>query len=146
MPRTPIDLTPAGPDWQDWYLGPYGRANSYRLITPTGEILTPREIAAARRDALNYGYLESRYRAVQHELERLKEWCSQDNADHIRAVFALIETILPESTHGSGNRHRHGNGLRNFDHSIAPAGNAAMTAADNPSPQRSGIVSKEENE
>jgi hypothetical protein len=99
MRRSRIDLTPAGPDWADWTFGPYGNCRSFRLITPTGEALSAPEVAALRREALDYSYLVGRTRALELEVTRLKNWCSPDDAQVIRSAFALIQSILPDPMH-----------------------------------------------
>jgi len=93
--RRPIDLSPAGPDWLEWSLSPYGRATSFRLITPSGEALTASEIAAARADALDYGYAISRARALEDELSRVRGWCTSLDAERIREALRIIEAALP---------------------------------------------------
>lgn len=98
MRRRQIDLTGAGPDWQEWRLGPYGKARNFRLITPTGEALTPQEIAAVRVESRDYGYVVAQMRTMERDMAQLQQWCNGHQADLIRQAFAIIEAALPAAS------------------------------------------------
>lgn len=66
MHGSTLDLSKAGPDWTGWTFGPYGRAASYRLVTPNGEALAACEIASARADRRDISYLQMRVRQLSH--------------------------------------------------------------------------------
>lgn len=93
--RAPIDLTAAGPDWEDWSLAPYGRATSYRLTTPTGESLTAGEIAVARENDIDRSYLLSQSRMLDAQLEDVRRELTPAEVAAVRLVIDLLAKRLP---------------------------------------------------
>ncbi len=82
-----------GPDWAKWKFQKYGRANNWRLISPSGEHYTSAEIQTLRLLEADVCYLQGLAREIA-----LRSECLNYSKEEIKTLFeaaSLLSRELP---------------------------------------------------